>query len=347
MMPRTRLRDSSTKRSVALSLLFRHEQTYARLVEVVVFPTPVADEGKPNIHYEHGLPVLNPQLSDIQREQQDAKKREKEQLSLNQQMVNFTRVLAVCSIVAAFLSSWQSCIAKRSADAATSAAETATKTLNELHISGSDTHDLAVQAEKQSSNTEKFAKAAQEQAQAARIQALNMGVVAKNAVRALASSQANFIDEQRAWVAIFGSHVYPFANGQPFKVDLDVANTGKSPSLNGRRWGRYGFPAYERDCTSLLRRFPDLYVAPMPQDQITEEGALAPQQHATIHITLPWEVFQPDYAGVVDKTKVACILGRIEYEDVARRKHGTEFCMYLSDPAKTTMSFCASHNGMD
>src|ERR1700685_1204049 len=79
--------------------------------------------------YDGGAFLLPKRLSDVEREQQEARQRDEnyknEQLRLNQQQVNlntrmarFTFALVLCSLLSGGVAIWQSLIAKKSADAA-------------------------------------------------------------------------------------------------------------------------------------------------------------------------------------------------------------------------------------
>src|SRR5579859_4161170 len=100
------------------------------------------DSGK-HIHYQAGVPVLETQLERIEREQTEARDRDRlykdeqleinrQQLTVNKRLMIFTFLLVVTSAITSGISLYQANISKASADAAKSAAETASKTLKEM-----------------------------------------------------------------------------------------------------------------------------------------------------------------------------------------------------------------------
>jgi hypothetical protein len=152
------------------------------------------------------------------------------------------RVEASCAVLLVLITAayaWyarkQAIAATNAANAATNAAAAANSTLKEIQKTGTDTHDLAVQAGKQadaaksqSANTELIAKAAQTQVATSISAADAAKSSADTAVRELELSERPWVD---ADVRING----PFAfdvNGANLSVLITIRNTGHSPAFN-------------------------------------------------------------------------------------------------------------------
>jgi len=78
---------------------------------------------------EHGVPIFDGRLSEIENEQARAKQRDElyknQQLKLNKRMAGFTLALVIVGAATGGVSIWQATIANKSANAAKSAAQTA------------------------------------------------------------------------------------------------------------------------------------------------------------------------------------------------------------------------------
>ncbi len=189
-------------------------------------------------HLEDGIPVLDTKLDEIQREQVEAKKRDKqysdEQLRLNRKMAWFTAALVFTSAVAGAIGVWQARIANKSANAAESAAQTAKDTLGEMKQGGTDTHELAVQAgiqayasRRQSVNTELIARAAQRQAATSTVASDAAKASADTAIKELELSERPWVDAQ---IVIDGPVEFN-VNGVNVHLKFQLVNTGRSPAL--------------------------------------------------------------------------------------------------------------------
>lgn len=115
--------------------------------------------------------IIENRIDEVEREQAAAKLRDEEykneQLELNRALTKYTRWLAFCAVgsllvaaVAGGISWYQAKIAKISADAAHSSAESAKGALGEVTKGSTDTHQLAIQAVNQATSTNDLAKAA-------------------------------------------------------------------------------------------------------------------------------------------------------------------------------------------
>ncbi len=112
-------------------------------------------------HKGHGVPpyigdqslVIDSRLNKLEREREEEKKEEKrykdQQILFTRLTVIFAALLFFTSLISDIILFQQTRVARDSADAAKSAADTASKTLVEIQKGGTDTHDLAVAAKDQ------------------------------------------------------------------------------------------------------------------------------------------------------------------------------------------------------
>jgi hypothetical protein len=285
-------------------------------------------------HYEDGVPVFdtNARLHQVENEQAAAKKRDEkykdEQLKIDRRMMWFTGILVLCTAATGVINIWQGTIAKKSAEAASenaiaakSQAEAAKEQVAEIKSGSTDTHTLA--------------QAARDQAIASKQQSFSTGILASNAEANLAQSSASFQDDQRAWVGIGDAMVTEFEVGKPIKVEIQISNSGKTPAL-----------FVERATVRQLSNAPMLTVN-TPRDvnatKFEPATSIPPQGHYMIRVQFP------DSVGMIkSKIQMFYIFGEVRYQDVFKRSHSTQFCVYIADPDNPRqMSYCPMHNGMN
>ena len=300
------------------------------------------EDHKQPFHYEGGVPVFEGRVEALEREQAVAKERDRKyserQQALNTRMVQFTGLLVLCSALTGAIGAYQAHVADVSAKAAQSAAETAVRTLQAIETSGTDTHDLAQAAKDQAGALKQQAKNSDRLALAAQLQAGASETMAKDATSSLQDSEKTFRDDQRAWVGVGEVQVIELEEGKPFRLDITVSNSGKTPAL------------YVESGTGRRLSPTPLLEVPTPRDlgalQFQRAVAIPPQGKYVLHVSDPEKSPSP-----TEMLKSGAIhiyeYGKITYEDVYGRVHSTEFCVYLSDPVTRTMSFCKSYNVMN
>ena len=117
-------------------------------------------ENEKIFHYEEGVPVFDDRLHEVERKQAEAETREEtyrnQQLTINKWVMRFTGALVILAAITGVVNGIYTYITKISAESAKTSAETAKRaadtahdTLIEIQKSGTDTHDLAKQAERQ------------------------------------------------------------------------------------------------------------------------------------------------------------------------------------------------------
>jgi hypothetical protein len=153
-------------------------------------------------------------------------------------------------------------------------------------------------------------------------------------------------DDQRAWVGAVGIKITQYAPA--FRTEIALINSGKSPALNLKRASGYILP-----CT--------LESGPTPNDikliedklaSIRDHIAMPPSVTSTLEVSDDGTQVTPKWPAITRKTatEFLCVYGKLEYDDVANRRHSTTFCYYLKDPtAKPLPQFasCESYNDMN
>lgn len=197
-------------------------------------------ERKSIFHYEGNVPVFDPQgIDDLAREQEEAKKRDAKyrdaQLAVNQRLMVFTGVLAICGILAGGVSVWQAHIAN--------------ETLTEIRNGKADTNRIITASETQAGTAQKIADASNRNAAAAEkfsgsADSINLETakavgqftrLADATQRAAKTAQDTLHVSERAYIA-FGSPTEEF--DKKF-IHLLITNSGHIPS------GKVGIVLYE------------------------------------------------------------------------------------------------------
>lgn len=168
-------------------------------------------DGGDHIHFEGGVPVLETPLQRIEREQAEAKQRDKlykdeqleinrrqleinrQQLGVNTWLMTFTFLLVITSTITSLISLYQARISRISANAARDAVGVASRTLGET----------------QRSNT------AQQK-------------IASDSFKATVD---NFHLDQRAWIGPKGLDMKPMQAPNPIASTMTITNSGKTPAL--------------------------------------------------------------------------------------------------------------------
>jgi hypothetical protein len=194
-----------------------------------------ADDNPPR--YDGDAILLPDRVDQLERDAEDAKERDKEykdeQLKLDRRMATFTGLLVVTSLISGGISIWQATLARKSANAAKSAAETAQRTLTEIHKGGTDTHQLAESASNQVLEMKRNGNDTHFLAQAAERQAANTERLATEAKISAQTTHQALVLDQRPWV--LAEHIEldhePIFN-QSFWFNGWISNSGKTPATN-------------------------------------------------------------------------------------------------------------------
>jgi hypothetical protein len=178
-----------------------------------------ADSNGNVFHIEGGIPVFNTRLDQIQREQEEAKQRDeqyrKEQLRLNRRMTWFTGLLVFIGFLGFLINAYQSHIAAINAGAAQDNAAAAKMMVEEMKKTGTDTHELAVQAKNQST-------------------------LARQTIE---NVRSQFQEEQRPYISFTNFFIMDMKTGQakavqdfdigkPLMVNVLFKNIGKRKAIN-------------------------------------------------------------------------------------------------------------------
>ena len=273
-----------------------------------------AEGGKQRIHYEAGIPILETSLERIEREQAEAKNRDKlysdeqlkinrQQLKVNEMLMAFTFLLALTSVLSGGISLYQAGISKTSANAAKSAAETAGQTLTEMQknskASGDEFSQQLAQLTAQAKDTGTLAT-----------QALNQAAAQKGQLEEIKSTDRAFI-----FVRGISTVVFKSVNGEPgFQTFVDWQNSGTTPAkhlaiqTNSGAGNQFG-PSFTFTFAGGTKPTPTM-IGPKTDELIWVGDASSGYVLKSIYQSnAGWYVY-----------------GRAIYDDVFGAHHLTEFC---------------------
>jgi hypothetical protein len=158
---------------------------------------------------------------------------------------------------------------------------------------------------------------------------------ARNAEATIKQAEVIFRDEQRAWIGVHTFAVDQLERGKDYQVSIQLLNSGRSPGINVEESGRYSFE-------------PVSVVEPAPGPILRKPtAAIPPQGIIVIHILIHADEITSRFDEISASSSIIYTAGRIEYDDTSQRRHTTNFCLFLSGPAKKTLSYCDKGNNMD
>jgi hypothetical protein len=142
--------------------------------------------------------------------------------------------------------------------------------------------------------------------------------------------------DQRAWVGIGLFRVIQFEKDKPFKIDIEIKNSGKTPALQMMESVKYG---------------QDFSSRPGPRDEwftaiMQPAEAVPPQGSHTIHLEMDKDALAPIFDELKAKTRLLYIIGTLDYKTISNETGFTEFCLVMVDSEKPELGFCGSHNNM-
>ncbi len=269
------------------------------------------DERREEMHREGDAILLPNRLEQVEREQAEARKRDKEykdeQLRLNKWMARFTGALVLTAIIAGGVSTYQAKVARQSADAALISAKAAESALEEMKKSSADTHALAEAAKTQAINTGKAVDATVEQSRL----------------------------DQRAWVGPKFTASIRIVAGEVGVSEVIITNTGRTPALNV--WVKATNTVQGIDETPTFN-YPE---RPTARPKF---GAISPGDGQKIVV----QSVGPVSADLVDqlrnKQRIFRYYGLIHYEDIFGGTHETKFCYSLREDMSTVYP-CTTYQG--
>jgi len=189
-------------------------------------------------YFDNSL-VINTRLSEIERQQHqeaaERKEHERSQRRSNWTMVVFTALLFVTSTVSDVILIRQTNIARESADAAKSAADAATRTLEEVKKGGSDTHALAVAAQQQASSSEALARNAGHQVEEMRSLSQAAKRTADASLQQSRTSASQLQAAERPWVTVdayVDSDLMFLSGTANISIRFVLTNVGHTPAMN-------------------------------------------------------------------------------------------------------------------
>jgi hypothetical protein len=197
---------------------------------------------------------------------------------------------------------------RKSTNAATSAAETADKTLKEIRSGSSDTHELAVQAKNQADRAKEIAAQTLAQATAA-------NKLAENAGESLANSKASI----RPWVDAQKIVSKADLNEGTVTVNVEVVNSGSSPALHA-----VTYMEARPMCGADAQDFPSHPPYASNRESHPSTAMLLPNTSAELD-----HVFDVSHIDMIELNARSCTLytyGTVTYCDIYRHFHWQHYC---------------------
>ncbi len=167
-------------------------------------------------------------------------------------------------------------------------------------------HNQAVLSENQ-----KLADASKETSKASEL-------TAKSAEQSARFAQESFAMGERPWVMIKGANYLEIKVGQSPSAILTIVNTGNTSAFN-----------VTTDTMIAFRnsRVPvPMPIKPRISGEVGSKSSIAPKTDMTIIITHNVIMTEDMIKRLYEENYRLYVWGKIEYEDVFKRRHRTEFC---------------------
>ena len=148
-------------------------------------------------------------------------------------------------------------------------------------------------------------------------------------------------NDQRAWIAIESMGITQLEAGESLKAEIKIVDTGKTIALNVRHHGAIQ--------TSLV---------PLDIDKFEQSKDMPPQLSSNsigalfqnIDVIMSSETSVPinlkQVEAIKDRRLLVYLFGEINYDDIFRIPHTTQFCGMLV-PATGRFESCAQHDKVD
>ena len=136
--------------------------------------------------------------------------------------------------------------------------------------------------------------------------------------------------DQRAWISSKKINVRSFQQGAPIRVDYIFTNTGKTPALAAKY------------TTALFFRANDARIAPNLGSKLIPHAVIAPGAVSYEILTTEDSTSVEAFDSINSGKLILYIAGKIEYRDVFREPHFTEFCG-VYNPKQGVFLSCEEH----
>lgn len=117
-------------------------------------------------------------------------------------------------------------------------------------------------------------------------------------------------------------------------INISIINTGRSPALNIH-----------------VTYFLNYFTKPLPKnlnDSIStyeqNQAVLAAGKSASF--VIKFKLAHAERDSIFEKNQRACVWGTIEYNDIFKCRHATDFCAFNDENGSVIFSFCEGHNTM-
>ena len=285
--------------------------------------------------------VINTRLQEIERRQAEREAEEKEykrrQLRFNSWTVVFTGLLFLTSFVSDWILFRQTSATRESADAAKKAAKVADDTLELMKKSSSDSSSQVERLIAQQQRTADSADKSVQQTQAS---------LASNIQQFQAQERAYFMAETPQ----FTSDPTPSA---PIRASLILKNIGKSTAVKYSTYAKFLPFRPTKSVTDLVTFLDEQFDALHERTKLkgkygqVSRADLAPNESIFITEETP-PMTEADIAKFKDVAGglVLFYVGTVQYQDVFKIPHETEFCRFYFGQDTKIWHICDSHNVM-
>jgi hypothetical protein len=167
---------------------------------------------------------------------------------------------------------------------------------------------------------------------------------ATTAANALSDTRLSYLDDHRAWIGIALGQIEQFAPNNlaiPFKVTIQLHNSGKTPALDLQAGARFGF------ANRVVDGMPESFFNAVEAELRTTKGrmAVAPDfnTEASIDDGKDSEV-RSKYRSILSGTQYVYVYGVVLYWDTGKREHRTRYCLYIPDLKSKKLVSCQKGN---
>jgi hypothetical protein len=192
-----------------------------------------------------------------------------------------------------------------------------------------DTAAALAAAASQAESLRKLADANKTMSEAAKVNADNFARIARSSERSIDVTTGNFRHEQRPWIEVNLNHIDlgVITPDEPFSINIDFVNTGKSPALD------VYFDSYATAAPAEPRL--TWYDTIRSEVKALQKGQLSPGETRYVSVSAggnedvshrPLPIDQATAEGLKSGTMRLWLHGVCEYSDQFGRRHSLRWC---------------------
>ena len=243
----------------------------------------------------------------------------------------------------------------------------------EMHEGGIDTHNLAVAAGTQATQTTNLAASTGTQADRTKdladrmkdqsdqtkiiadqavVQASANRRLAQNAADALLNTQESFRDEQRAWIGMEGiGEIKGFTETEAWRITVIFFNSGRTPARNVQISDMFltsptpiSGPTQEQ--IGWLKFKPAQSIAPQGRyNEVISADSVG--EAFSIQERLGNQTLISQYSQIKGRRLMLYYFGILKYDDIFGKAHETQYCIMLADTDTKQAGMCDAFNDLD